>query len=226
MVLPWLIINFDSTFVGVESLDVLAGIALAAHPERETRTAEVRRLTALAMNGEIAFADALVRRLALIAPWREHIAVLIERLRAGISPSFRRHREFLAAQAEKIWIVSAGFHEYIDPVVTEFGLRREQILANRFRIEGDAITGFDTDNPLAADGGKIKAVAALKLDKPIVAIGDGMSDYELFKAGVADHFFAWTESVRREKLIAIAPQTAADLDEVIAAIKVIKTETS
>ncbi|MGH8225454.1 MAG: HAD-IB family phosphatase [Gammaproteobacteria bacterium] len=226
MSFPSLIIDFDSTFVGVESLDVLAEIALTAHPERAARTAEVQHLTTLAMNGEIAFAEALTRRLELIAPRREHIAALVERLRANISPSFRRNREFLAAQAAKIWIVSAGFHEFIDPVIAKFGLRREQVLANRFRFGGDAITGFDAGNPLAADGGKVNAVAALGLAKPIVAIGDGISDYELFAAGVADRFFAYTESVRRDKLIALAPQTADDLDEILAAIEIIEKEPS
>ncbi|MGH8427596.1 MAG: HAD-IB family phosphatase [Gammaproteobacteria bacterium] len=225
MSLSTLIIDFDSTFVGVESLDLLAEIALAAHPERAALTAEVQRLTTLAMNGEIAFAEALSRRLGLIAPQREHIAILVEQLHASISPSFRRNRAFLVEHAEKFWIVSAGFHEYIDPVVAEFGLRRAQVLANRFRFEGDAITGFDLDNPLAADGGKVIAVAVLGLAKPIVAIGDGMSDYELFEAGVADHFFAYTENVRRERLVAVAPQTAASLDEVFSVMKIVQPET-
>ncbi|MGH8273645.1 MAG: HAD-IB family phosphatase [Gammaproteobacteria bacterium] len=226
MPFPTFVIDFDSTFVRVESLDVLAGIALTAHPEREIRTAEVRRLTALAMNGELAFADALARRLELIAPRREHIVALVGRLHESISPSFRRNREFLVAHADKIWIVSAGFHDYIDPVVAEFGLRRAQVLANRFRFEGEAITGFEADNPLAADGGKVKVVTALGVAKPIFVIGDGMSDYELFEAGVADRFFAYTENVRREKLIAVAPQTAADLDEVFSVMKITQTETS
>ncbi|MGH8161090.1 MAG: HAD-IB family phosphatase [Gammaproteobacteria bacterium] len=220
MSFPTFVIDFDSTFVGVESLDVLAEIALAAHSEREERTAEVRHLTALAMNGEIAFTEALARRLELIAPRREHIAALVERLHASISLSFRRNREFLTTHTDKVWIVSAGFHEYIDPVVAEFGLRREEVLANRFRYAGEAVAGFDAANPLAGDGGKVKAVAALELAKPVVAIGDGMSDYELYAAGVVGHFFAWTESVRRESVVAVAPRTANDLAEIFADLKI------
>lgn len=219
MPFPRLIIDFDSTFVGVESLDVLAEIALATHPERAARAAEVRHLTSLAMNGDIPFPDALARRLELIAPRREHLAELVEHLRTSVSPSFRRHRALLAAQADKIWIVSAGFHEYVDPVVEEFGLRPAQVLANSFRFADNDVVGFDAGNPLAADGGKVMAVAALGLEGPVVAIGDGMSDYELFAAGLAERFFAWTESVRRERLASLAPDTASSLEEIFAALE-------
>lgn len=226
MPFPRLIIDFDSTFVGVESLDVLAEIALAAHPERAARAAEVRRLTSLAMNGEIAFGDALARRLELIAPRREHLAELVEHLHAAVSSSFLRHRELLAVQAGKIWIVSAGFHEYVDPVVEEFGLRPAQVLANSFRFAGNDVVGFDAGNPLAADGGKVKAVAALGLEGPVVAIGDGMSDYELFAAGLVERFFAWTESVRREKPVSLASDTASSLEEIFAALELAEVPAS
>lgn len=225
MTFPRLVLDFDSSFVGVESLELLAEIALAGHSEGMLRTAEVQRFTALAMNGEIGFADALTRRLELIAPRRKHIAALVARLQDRISPSFWRNREFLLAQAENVWIVSAGFHEYIDPVIAGFGLRTEQVLANRFRFAGDSVRGFDADNPLAGDGGKARAVAALGLARPIVAIGDGVSDLELAASGVADVFIAYTETVARPAVLAAADYVASDFDAALAIARQMETPT-
>jgi len=216
MTLPWLLLDFDSTFVTAESLELLGEIALAGCGDRAERLAEVRDLTRRAMSGRIPFREALARRLELIAPRREHLGPLVAQLRERVSPSFRRHGEFLRAHAGRIYILSSGFHEFIDPVVADFGIAPEHVLANRFVEAHDGGLSFEADNPLAADGGKVAAARALGLDGPAVAVGDGTGDRELAESGVCERFYAFVENVNRAEVTHGAERIAPDFDTVLA----------
>lgn len=216
MTLPWLLIDFDSTFVAAESLELLAEIALAGRPDRDERLAAVRDLTARAMAGRMPFGEALARRFELISPRREHLAPLVVALRERIAPSFRRHGAWLRAHAERIYIVSSGFHEYIEPVVAEFGIGAGHVLANRLIEAADGSLGFDPAGPLAADGGKVAAVRALALAGPAIAVGDGAGDRELAACGLCTRFYAYVETVRRPEVTAGAERIAEDFGAVLA----------
>ena len=46
--------------------------------------------------------------------------------------------------------MSNGFREFIEPIVTEYGIKPENILANEFRFDKEGrVVGFDTENPLS-----------------------------------------------------------------------------
>jgi len=216
MTLPWLFLDFDSTFVTVESLEVLAGIALADAPDRDERLAAVRDITARAMAGRMPFGEALARRLELIAPRREHLAPLVAVLRERVSPSFRRHAAFLKHEAGRIYVLSSGFHEYIDPVVAGFGIAPEHVLANRFVDAPGGGLEVDAANPLARDGGKVAAVRALALDGAAVIVGDGASDRQPAAAGLCARFYAYVETIRRPEVVEGADRIAPDFDAVLA----------
>lgn len=46
---PIYVFDFDSTLISLESLDELASIALAGHPERAARMAALREITSQGM---------------------------------------------------------------------------------------------------------------------------------------------------------------------------------
>ena len=225
MPIPWLLIDFDSTFVTVESLQLLGEIALRDLPvaEREERLAAVHSLTDRAMAGRMAIAEALARRFELLAPRVEHLTPLIAALKTRVSPSFRRHADFLRRHAGRIYIVSAGFYDYIVPVVADYGIFPDHVLANRLIYRTDETLGFDAGHPLATDGGKLAVVKALRLSGPAWAIGDGTSDMELGTAMLCTGFVAYTETVARTEVIRKTHCIAADFDAVLAAVDGIGT---
>jgi D-3-phosphoglycerate dehydrogenase len=213
---PYFVIDFDSTFTRVEALDVLGQIALADHPGRDAVLAEVRSLTDQAMGGEIGFGEALRRRLELLAPRREHLEVLIQRLKGEVSASIRRNRDFFERHGARVFIVTGGFHDFVDAVVADFGITPDRVLANRLVFDADgAVTGLDAANPLSRDGGKVEAVRSLNLEGPVVVVGDGWTDYEIRQAGAADRFHAFTENVVRSRVVDIADHVSASWDEVL-----------
>ncbi|HET6726313.1 MAG TPA: phosphoglycerate dehydrogenase [Gammaproteobacteria bacterium] len=212
----YFLIDFDSTLVKLETLEVLADIALADTPDKAGRLEAVATLTEQAMNGELPFRAALEQRLAIINARREHLAAVIERLKQNISDSFLRNRTFLERNAARVFIVSSGFREVVEPVVAAVGLGADHVYANTLLFDDAGnITGFDTANPLAADDGKATVARALGVDGELVAVGDGWGDLQIAAAGAATRFYAFTENVSHPKVVDAADRVAPSFDEVL-----------
>jgi D-3-phosphoglycerate dehydrogenase len=211
-----LVLDFDSTFTRVEALDVLAEFALAGDPERDVKLAEVARLTELAMSGALEFGEALSRRLALLGVRREHLDPLVARLHGAVTPSIARNRGFFERAGERVWIVSGGFREYVEPVVAAFGVPPERVLANRFLWDAEGrATGADPTVSLSRSGGKAEAVRAALPGAEVVMVGDGWTDWEVRRDGAAVRFHAFVENVARPEVIEVADRVAASFDEVL-----------
>lgn len=211
---PTLIIDFDSTFVSVESLDELAAIALQDQPRRAEILAELTRITNLGMNGHMGFGESLTRRLQMFHANRRHIDQLISQLQEQISLSALRNRQFFQQQAERIYIISGGFSDYIIPVATKLGLRADHVLANRFVFDTSGnVTGPDTSCPLAHDNGKVTQLATMDLPHPRYVIGDGYTDYSLKQAGQAEKFLAFVENIRRPNVVKLADGILENFDD-------------
>lgn len=210
----YFIIDFDSTFTKVEAFDLLADISLEGHPDKELRKKQIIEITALGMDGTISFRESLERRLSLLNPAQHHLPLLIKQLREKVSDSFVRNREFFTNYSNNIYIISNGFREFIEPIVTEYGIKPENILANEFTVdEAGHITGFDHTNPLSENGGKVIMLRHLNLPGDVYVIGDGYTDYEIKASGLANKFFAFTENIERESVTSMADHIAPSLDE-------------
>lgn len=208
------VIDFDSTFTKVEGLDELAAIALKGHKDRDKIVGEIKAITDKGMAGEIGFADSLKARVALLPANRTHVSELIEFLMGKISDSFARNEAFLRENAASVYIVSSGFKDFIVPVAMSMGVLEENIYANTFVYDAEGnITGYDGDNLLSQDKGKVKLLQSLDFEGDIYAIGDGYTDYELRESGLANKFFAFTENVSRKKVTDVADEVVASFDE-------------
>ncbi|MFD3002073.1 phosphoglycerate dehydrogenase [Pontibacter toksunensis] len=210
----YFIIDFDSTFTKVEALDELGELSLEGDPEKESVLQQVKELTDSAMAGQSSFAEGLRKRLDLLKAHQKHLPQLINVLQDKVSQSVRRNKEFLKEYSDQIFIVSSGFKEFITPIVTQYGIKEENIYANTFRLDDNGnIIGFDEENVLSLDKGKIKLLEQLALTGDVYVIGDGYTDYEIKEAGLANKFYAFTENVSRDSVIAKAEHIAPSLDE-------------
>ena len=210
----YFIIDFDSTFTQVEALDELARISLKNHPQREVIYRQIEDLTNLAMNGKLSFSESLAGRVKLLEANKADLEKLVKHLKKKVSTSFSRNKEFFKKHADEILIVSGGFKEFITPVVSHYHIKKENIYANTFLFndEGD-IVGYDTENPLSQEGGKVKLLNALKLEGDIYGIGDGHSDFQLKESGVIKKFFAFTENIERKAVAEKADHVTPSFDE-------------
>lgn len=212
----YFIIDFDSTFTRVEALDELATISLSGHPNQKEIIQQIVDLTNLGMEGKGSFGENLVKRLQLVKANKSHLPQLIELLRSKVSRSVLRNKHFFRDYADQIYIISSGFKEFIVPVVSEFGISEDHVLANTFAYDAEGnITGPDPSNPLSQDKGKIKLMQTLHFAGDVHVIGDGYTDYEIREAGLASKFYAFTENVSRAAVTAKADTIAPSFDEVL-----------
>ena len=210
----YFVIDFDSTFTKVEAFDILAEISLKDNPAQEEIKKQIIQITNQGMDGSLSVRESLQKRLLLLAADRKHLPLLIQRLKASVSESFKRNKEFFTRYADHVYIISNGFREFIEPVVTEFGIKPANILANEFRFdEHGHVIGFDMENPLSSNNGKSEQLKRLNLNGDVYVIGDGYTDYEIKHAGLANKFFAFTENVERQSVVDKADHIAPSLDE-------------
>lgn len=208
------IIDFDSTFTQVEALDELARISLAGNPDQEKVYKEIERYTNLAMEGKISFRESLAGRISLLRANKSHLDLLVKHLKKKVSKSFERNREFFKQNEDTAWIVSGGFKEFITPVVTKYGIKTENIYANTFIFDEDGnIIGYDDQNPLSDEGGKVKLLKDLNIQGRIFGIGDGYSDFQLKESGLIEKFFAFTENISRQSVTEKADHVTPSFDE-------------
>ena len=208
------IIDFDSTFTKVEALDLLGEIALANHPEKEKVLNQIKEITNKGMEGTLNLRDSIEERLNILSPHKDHLNELITRLKKQVSKSFERNREFFNKYRNHIYIVSNGFKEFIVPIVSEYGIKPDHVLANEFTYDEQGnITGFDVTNALASNEGKVETIKNLDLEGDVYVIGDGYTDFEIKKAGLATKFYAFTENVSRGSVLENADHVAPSFDE-------------
>jgi D-3-phosphoglycerate dehydrogenase len=210
----YFIIDFDSTFTQVEALDELARISLKNHPDRENIYQQIEDLTNASMEGRLSFSQSLENRVKLLQANREHLKLLISHLKKKVSTSFSRNTIFFKNHQDEVLIVSGGFKEFIIPVVTEYHIKKENIYANTFVFDDDGnIIGYDRENPLSQEGGKVKLLKELKLEGDIYGIGDGYSDFQLKESGMIKKFFAFTENIERKSVAEKADHITPSFDE-------------
>lgn len=208
------VFDFDSTLTRVEALDVLAEITLEKNPKKEAVIREIVEITNQGIDGEISFPQSLEKRIQLLNAKKADLPILITELKKHVSSSIERNKEFFEQFSDDIYVISAGFKEFIDPIVAEYNIPSERVFANTFQFdENDLIVGFDANNSLSKHNGKIECLQNLNLQGEIQVIGDGYSDAVTKKAGVADTFFAYTENISREKTVANADHITPNLDE-------------
>ena len=212
----YLIIDFDSTFVTVESLDELAHIVLKDNPESAQRLETIRAITRAGMEGSIPFDESLSKRLKLLNINQKDIHAATIVLAKKVTPSFKRNKQFLMENAQNILIISGGFYEMIIPIVSEYGILEDQVFANKFVYKGTSrIAHVDSQNIMAQSGGKVAQANALGLAGEIHVIGDGYTDYQIKSEGPAKKFFAFIENIRRNSVCEVADVVLSNIDDYI-----------
>lgn len=208
------IIDFDSTFTQVEALDELSLISLEKHPARDLIYKEIERLTNAAMEGRISFRESLAGRVKLLEANKVHLEKLVYVLKKKVSASFLRNKDFFKEHSDEVLIVSGGFKEFITPIVTKYGIKAENIYANTFKFdEKGNISGYDENNPLSEENGKVKLLKQMQLDGTIYGIGDGYSDFQLKESGLIEKFYAFTENIERKSVTERADHITPNFDE-------------
>tara|TARA_Y100001978_G_scaffold43693_1_gene38890 strand:+ start:555 stop:1226 length:672 start_codon:yes stop_codon:yes gene_type:complete len=215
-----LFIDFDSTFIKLETLDELAKFVLKDDKERDSKIKRISDITNLAMSGKINFTESLNLRLNLLEINKADINQITNYLSKKISNSINLNIDSIRSISQNIWIVSGGFMEIISPIVKNFNIKKDNILANEFIYdEYDKVIGCNEQNDLFKSNGKIRAIKNLKLSENKIMIGDGFTDYEVFKHGAVNTFIYYSENVLRYDVSKLSKYKASSFDDVLEILK-------
>ncbi|AMO21033.1 phosphoglycerate dehydrogenase [Flavobacterium columnare] len=210
------IFDFDSTFIQVEALDELCTIIHRETPIAETVLKTIQEITNQGMEGRITLKESLSKRIHLLQAHRDHLEELIKKLKDKIPTSVIQNKNFFKLHSEEVYVISNGFKEIIVPIVQEFGIKPENVLANTFVFDHQGnIVGFDEKEELCENKGKALKIQSLKLEGEVIMIGDGYTDYETLQYGVVSKFYAFTENIKRQVVLDLAEKVAPSLDEIL-----------
>ncbi|MBL50854.1 MAG: hypothetical protein CMG57_02710 [Candidatus Marinimicrobia bacterium] len=215
--LPWvLILDFDSTIVSIESLDLLAEISLMDDPEKEKKLKKVISLTKAGMAGEITFQDSLNKRFSLLNIHQSDVDRVCSIIQNYISSSFIKYSAWMKKNANQIFIFSGGFKQIITQALKPFNILEDHIFANEFLFdESGNILGVDRSIPFSRSNGKLEQAKQMKLSMPLVVVGDGNTDAEMKNLGSQVSFLAYIENIKRDSVVKEADAVAESFDDVI-----------
>jgi len=169
------VMDVDSTLLTGEVIDMLA--------ERSGATAECAALTEAAMRGDIDFADALRRRVALLAGLDASVLAELPG-KLCLAPGARTLVRTLNRLGYRCGVVSGGFTQVTDWLTAELDL--DYAAANTLEIADGKLTGRITGQLIDRPGKErmlrqFAARAGVPLSQA-VAVGDGANDIDMIAA--------------------------------------------
>jgi phosphoserine phosphatase len=173
----------DSTMIGHECIDELAGVAGIK--------AEVSAITERAMRGEIAFEPALRKRVALLKGLSADVIGEVIACRVRLSPGARTLVATMRAHGAYTCLVSGGFTAFTQAVADMIGFDENR--GNLLTIAGGALAGTVAE-PILGREAKHATLIELRerlglFQSQTLAAGDGANDLAML--GEAGLGVAW-----------------------------------
>lgn len=212
-----ILIDFDSTIISCEIMEVLAEIALKNNVDKSQIYWKIQDITQKWMAWELPFSSSLSQRLELLTLDNNIIFETISYLEDKIVKSFKDNIDNL--KKYNYHIISWWFWDVIYPLMKKFDVPWDRIHANKFIFEWNSFVWIDKTYFLSQNQGKVKMAKSLNLLPETLVIGDGYTDYEIKKDWIAQYFFYYAENVKRENVMELADKVVGNFDEIFDLIK-------
>lgn len=179
-----LLADMDSTMIRQECIDELAEAAGIG--------AQVKDITARAMNGELDFEGALTERVALLKDLPETVIGEVLDTRITLMPGGRELLATMKRDGAYAALVSGGFTAFTAAVAAKLGFDENR--ANTLNVTDGRLTGT-VGRPILGREAKVRALEEItaRLDitaHDVLAVGDGANDLGMLERagmGVALH---------------------------------------
>lgn len=210
------IFDFDSTLIACESLEMILDRKLREAPEIG---ASIRRITEQGLRGALPFADSLRMRLALASPSQNEVEEFGKEAVRWITPGMESLVRELQHMGAQVWIVSGGVWESLLPVAEKLHIPQENVLGVKLLWNEDrSFAGIDPHDPFSRSKWEGGERYRHLWHKPVIAVGDAMSDYLLYEKGLVDRFILFTRHFRCDELLqkgVLQAESAAEVKTLI-----------
>jgi phosphoserine phosphatase len=186
------VMDMDSTLIAIECIDEIADM-VGVKPQ-------VAAITEAAMRGELDFASALRRRVALLEGLEESALQRVYDERLTLSPGAEVMLDGMRSAGLKTLLVSGGFTFFTERLQRRLGLDRA--VANVLEIEGGRLTGRVLGEIVDAQR---KATELRRMCSELgvgpnqaIAIGDGANDLAMMAAAGVGIAFRAKPVVRKQ----------------------------
>ncbi len=179
-----LIADMDSTIIGQECIDEL-GAAFGLK-------SQIADITTRAMNGEFAFEDSLLRRVALLKGLPQKALGEVFESHITLTPGAKELVATMRANGAYCALISGGFTYFTQRIAKMTGFDFND--ANTLQFENGLLSG-DVTQPILGRESKLAALRKIRderdlLKEDVIAVGDGANDLAMIAEagiGVAYH---------------------------------------
>ncbi|MDR2760899.1 MAG: HAD-IB family phosphatase [Rickettsiales bacterium] len=189
------VIDFDSTMIEFESIEMLFKLAL----RRSSKGAELNKileeLDRQLIQKKIDFQTNLEKKIGILKfiTKKRYLEQMGLFLKNKASDDIKKIIDFAKKNNRKIMVFSNSFGEILEPIMKTNGV--EVFFSNKLIFDADGkIQDYDRNNIMAKNSGKASVIHFLKKnnfifsDEKIMLVGDGVNDYKVYKNGVCDYF--------------------------------------
>jgi phosphoserine phosphatase len=202
------VLDVDSTVSGVEGIEWLAS---RRSPEI---AGEVARLTTQATEGDITLESIYGARLERVQPTESEVAEVAHFYERRLAPRAGEVITELRESGVRVVLVSGGIRQAVVPLGLRLGFTPAEVFAVRVSFHDDGTyAGFDDVSPLTTTAGKATVVQRLYLPRPLLAVGDGITD--LAARPSADAFAAFTGFAYRPAVVRGADHELSSFDQLL-----------
>jgi HAD superfamily phosphoserine phosphatase-like hydrolase len=191
------IFDVDSTLSRIEGIEWLAALR---GPDVASRITDV---TERAMRGELLFEGIYAARLDAVRPTETEVAALGQAYIDKVTDGARDAVAALNKGGARVVIVSGGIRTAVLAFAQFLGVPERDVHAVPLRFDDNGeYAGYYDGHPCARQFGKRNLVTSLELERPSLAVGDGITDAEM--KPVVDAFAAFTGVVNRKEIVDLA----------------------
>lgn len=206
------IFDFDSTLIRFESLEVILAKVIEADKAKQQKFV---KLTEMAMNGDLSFQQALQKRLEIALPSKQGIADFVDAYcPKALTSGIKALVDILQMSKVKVFIISGGLKEAILPFARYLNIPDSCVHAVEINwTKDDRFQSLNEQNGFAVSKlAGTRKVQSLFVGKTVI-VGDGYTDFEVYKEGFADDFIAYTEHIKRDKVVELALLKATSVND-------------
>jgi phosphoserine phosphatase len=191
------IFDVDSTLSRIEGIEWLAALRGLEIADRITDVTE------RAMRGELLFEGVYAARLDAVRPTENEVTALGDAYIDKTTPGALDAVSALRKGGVRVLIVSGGIRNAVLAFAEFLGVPEIDVHAVPLRFdENGEYAGYYDGHPCARQFGKRNLVTSLELERPTLAVGDGITDAEM--RPVVDAFAAFTGVVYRKEIVQLA----------------------